>query len=212
MLKIAHRGYSDNCGDNNIPSFLEAVYYGFDMIEMDIQLCKTGEIVVYHDTYLHDKPICEYTLKELQQEDIVDLTTVFDVIKIETIKFFLDIKGSCDVIYPLIDTLRSRFSTRQLHRIYISGFNRQFVKPLLESKIPVKIGLTICNSFEKEDLARLSKNMDFVCMDWLSLNHENIEMLHKNGIFVYAFTCSADYILQHMKQYKLDGIVSNRIL
>ena len=212
MIQIAHRGYSDKCGDNNMPSFLEAVYYGFDMVEMDIQLCKTGEIIVYHDTYLHEKPVCEYTLRELQENEIVCLATVFDIIKIETIKFFLDIKGNTDVIYPLIDILRSRFSTRQLQRIYISGFNRHFVKPLLESKIPVKIGLTIGNSFEKDDLEYLSRKINFVCMDWQSLNHENIEMLHKNGIFVYSFTCSNEYILQHMKQYKIDGIVTNYLL
>jgi glycerophosphoryl diester phosphodiesterase len=212
MIYIAHRGYSDKCGDNNIPSFLEAVYYGFDMVEMDIQLCKTGEIVVYHDTYLQEKPICEYTFKELQENEIVCLTTVFDIIKIETIKFFLDIKGNADVIYPLINILRSRFSSRQLQRIYISGFNRHFVEPLLESKIPVKIGLSIGNSFEKDDLEYLSRNMNFVCMDWQSLNHENIEMLHNKGILVYTFTCSDDYIWKHMKQFKIDGIVSNYVL
>jgi len=212
MLVIAHRGYSDKCGDNNIPSFLEAIHYGFDMVEMDIQLCKTGEIIVYHDTYLHNKPISDYTFKELQENDIVGLSTVFDIIKIETIKIYLDIKGNTDVIYPLIDMLRSRFSSRQLQRIYISGFSRHFVKPLLESKIPVKIGLSICNSFEKDDLEYLIRNMNFVCMDWSSLNHENIEMLHHKGIFVYTFTCSDDYILQHMKQFKIDGIVTNYVL
>ena len=59
MLVIAHRGYSDKCGDNNIPSFLEAVHYGFDMVEMDIQLCKTGEIIVYHDLTIDNKYIIE---------------------------------------------------------------------------------------------------------------------------------------------------------
>jgi len=212
MIQIAHRGYSDKCGDNNIPSFLEAVYYGFDMLEMDIQLCKTGEIVVHHDTYLHQKPISAYTFKELQEKGIVCLVTVFDIIKIETIKFFLDIKGNADVIYPLIDMLRSRFSSRQLQRIYISGFNRHFVKPLFDSNIPVKIGLSICNSFEKDELEYLTRNMNFVCMDWQSLNHENIEMLHNKGILVYTFTCSDEYILHHMEQFKVDGIVSNYVL
>ena len=50
MLKIAHRGYSEKYGDNNMISFREALYAGFDMIELDILLCRTGEIVIYHDT------------------------------------------------------------------------------------------------------------------------------------------------------------------
>ena len=212
MIQIAHRGYSDKCGDNNIPSFLEAVYYGFDMIEMDIQLCKTGEIVVYHDTYLDDRAICDYTLKELQEQSIVPLSTVFNIIKIETIKFFLDIKGNAEVIYQLIDMLRSRYSKPQLRRIYISGFNRHFVKPLLESKLPVRIGLTTENLYKKEDLEYLSRNMYFVCLHWTALNHENIEMLHQKGIYVYAYTCKDQYILGHMKQFKIDGIVTNYLL
>ena len=34
MLKIAHRGYSDKYGDNNMKAFHEALYAGFDMIEL----------------------------------------------------------------------------------------------------------------------------------------------------------------------------------
>ena len=61
MIQIAHRGYSEKYGDNNLESFLEAINVGFDMIEMDLQLCKTGEIVVFHNTYLNDRAISEYT-------------------------------------------------------------------------------------------------------------------------------------------------------
>ena len=46
---IAHRGYSGKYGDNNMMSFQAAYDNGFNMIETDVQLCKTGEIVIYHD-------------------------------------------------------------------------------------------------------------------------------------------------------------------
>jgi len=213
MIQIAHRGYSEKYGDNNLESFLEAINVGFDMIEMDLQLCKTGEIVVFHNTYLNNRAISEYTSKELDEENIILLTTVLDSIKYNTsIKLFLDIKGNSKVIYPLIDILSSNFSRMQLRRIYISGFNRKFVKPLLESKLPVRIGLTTVNSFDKEDLEYLTKNINFVCFHWTALDSENIEMLHKKGIIVYSFTSEEGYILEYMKKFKLDGIVSKNLL
>lgn len=213
MIQIAHRGYSDRFGDNNIESFLQAIHSGFDMIEMDIQLCKTGEIVVFHDTYLNNRAIVDYTLEELNEKNIISLESVFNVIKLNnSLKLFFDIKGHSDVIYPLIDMLRSRFSRPQLRRIYISGFNRTFVKPLIASKLPVRIGLTTENMYEKEDLDYLTNNMNFLCLHWTALNHENIEMLHQKGILVYSYTCKDAYILEYMKQYKLDGIVTNYLL
>lgn len=210
MIQIAHRGYSDKYGDNNMESFLEAINIGFEMIELDIQECKTGEIVVFHDTYLESRPISDYTMKELNEKNIVELTSVFDMLKTDlTIKLFLDIKGDSKVIYPLIDMLRSHFSRKQLRRIYISSFNRLFIKPLLESNLPVRIGFTTSNLYEKEDLDYLTRDVYFVCIHWSALTHENIEMLHKKGIMVYSYTCENEYILDYMMQYKLNGIVTN---
>ena len=59
MWQIGHRGFPDNFGDTNMVSFLEAERVGFDMIELDIQLCNTGEIVVYHDTWFKNKYILQ---------------------------------------------------------------------------------------------------------------------------------------------------------
>ena len=57
MLKIAHRGFSGKYGDNNLDSFQAAIDNGFDMVELDIQMCKSGEIVVYHDRYIDNQLI-----------------------------------------------------------------------------------------------------------------------------------------------------------
>ena len=67
MLKIAHRGYSAKYKDNSIDAFIGAIEEGFDMIELDIQLCKGDEIVIFHDTMIHDKEIIDMTLTELEE-------------------------------------------------------------------------------------------------------------------------------------------------
>ena len=102
MLKIAHRGSSDLYGDNNMISFYEAHLTGFDVIELDVQLCSTGQIVVYHDTYINHKFIANTPFEELKLFNIPTLNDVFNAFVKTNIKLFLDIKGNHQVIYPII--------------------------------------------------------------------------------------------------------------
>ena len=53
ILSIAHRGYSAKYKDNSWPAFKNVKDKGFDMIEIDIQLCKSGEIIIYHDLFIY---------------------------------------------------------------------------------------------------------------------------------------------------------------
>ena len=212
MLQIAHRGYSANYGDNNMESFCQAIYHRFDMIELDIQLCKTGEIVIFHDTYLDGRAICEYELKELLPKDIITLDDFFLDISPNLIKIFLDIKGSPDIAYPLIGLLSALFENQQLRNIYISGFDRHSIETIHKTHLPISLGLTTSNNFTLEQIELLTKNLDFVCLHWTALNHENIAFLKSKNKLVFSYTCENDSIYRAMKQYPLDGIVTNYLL
>ena len=75
ILEIAHRGYSQNYKDNTILSFKEAINNDFDIIELDIQITKDDDIIIFHDTYIEDKInnshlfIFELTTKEIKKID-----------------------------------------------------------------------------------------------------------------------------------------------
>jgi glycerophosphoryl diester phosphodiesterase len=53
FIKIAHRGYSGAYPENTSVAFEKAIEAGVDMIEMDCQLSKDGEVVVIHDERLN---------------------------------------------------------------------------------------------------------------------------------------------------------------
>ena len=209
MLQIAHRGYSAKYGDNNMESFCEAIYHRFDMIELDIQLCKTGEIVIFHDTYLDGKAIIDYEVTELLPHGIITLDDFFLDISPNLIKIFLDIKGSPDIAYPLINMLSALFTDQQLRNIYISGFGRHSIETLRNTHLPICLGLTTSNDFTLEQLEALTKSLDFVCLHWTALNHENIEFLKSKNKLVFSYTCENEHNYRVMKQYPLDGIVTN---
>ncbi|MGA1866629.1 MAG: glycerophosphodiester phosphodiesterase [Thermoplasmatota archaeon] len=49
MLRIGHRGAAAHEPENTMRSFRKAVELGVDMIEFDVRVCGTGEVVAIHD-------------------------------------------------------------------------------------------------------------------------------------------------------------------
>lgn len=49
MLILAHRGASDARLENTLPAFTHAIERGADGVELDVQLTRDGEVVVFHD-------------------------------------------------------------------------------------------------------------------------------------------------------------------
>ena len=49
VSKIGHRGAMGYEPENTLLSFKKAIELNVDMIELDVHVCKTGEVVVIHD-------------------------------------------------------------------------------------------------------------------------------------------------------------------
>lgn len=68
---IAHRGDTKAALENTLPAFEAALKLGVDGIELDLQLSKDGEVVVFHDEDLQrlagrPEKISKMTLREIQ--------------------------------------------------------------------------------------------------------------------------------------------------
>ena len=51
-INIAHRGFSGKYPENTLLSFEKALELGVDAIELDVQLSRDGEVMVFHDEEL----------------------------------------------------------------------------------------------------------------------------------------------------------------
>ena len=78
MKCIAHRGYSIKFRDNSIEAIREAVHREYDGVEIDVQLCGTGEIVLHHDVYLGDQFVSDMSLEQLREKGVCTLKDVYD--------------------------------------------------------------------------------------------------------------------------------------
>jgi glycerophosphoryl diester phosphodiesterase len=73
-LVIAHRGASGVAPENTCAAISAAIELGADMVEIDVQLTKDGELVVFHDwTLVRTIRCAEFTRRELRKKRICDL-------------------------------------------------------------------------------------------------------------------------------------------
>ena len=75
FIKIAHRGSSGSCPENTRTAFEKAIEARVDMIEIDCQLSKDGQVVVFHDERLDRTArvkgwVRGKTLKQLKTLDV----------------------------------------------------------------------------------------------------------------------------------------------
>jgi len=215
MFYIAHRGYTENYPDNSLHAFKEAIYHGFQMIEMDIQICKTREIVIYHDVSIDNKYICNMTYEELKPYNIVTLVDFYKEIDCSTISVYLDLKGGTDLIESLIGFfLRENIDTSN---IYIASFNFKhlFLLSFYQNnlnRLDYKIGAITSNVFDRHMCDDLFNTLNFICIEWSMLDTEMISWCRKKNIKVFTYTCNSRDSYECIMNYDVDGIVSDILL
>lgn len=69
-LIFGHRGVPDETPENTLASFERAVEMGLDGVELDVQLCRTGELVILHDENVDKLTDGSGAVKELSFEEL----------------------------------------------------------------------------------------------------------------------------------------------
>jgi len=211
-LKIAHRGYTHLCKENTLDAFQQAVIHNFDMIEMDIQLCKEKEIVIIHDNYLGNKMIKDLTLEEIKQIDstILTLREFFIQFDYTSISLYLDMKGEDELAEVLCSfLLMNEINTS---KIYFASFNLNHLDYLAD--FPFKLGF-LCEN--KLDLPMISYivnkyQVSFFAISWVNVDSQVIHFIHSLHKLVFAYTVHNDNILNFLQQLNLDGLITDILL
>ena len=224
-LKIAHRGYSVlKKYENTIFSFQKAIKKNFDMIELAVHLCKSNDIIIYHDDYIKHNQKFTY-IKDLTYEEIneinpfiITLPFLFKNIDKNDIKIYIDIKGDDNIIEPLIEFLDKRFDN--FDNLLLASFNRNCLKKIIdynktiekENKKYFKKGFITENIFTNVELLILLKDIECIIIHWTMLNKDLIDYCKKNNKDVYCYTLKDLNQLEHISKFDIDGIVSDIIV
>ena len=139
MLLLAHRGASADAPENTIAAFEEAVRQGADGVELDVQLCSTGEVVVCHDERLTRLARLDWELRatpwwKLRRVDVgsplgfapATIPLLEDVIQLFPDRFLIDVELKCDSVedHGLTAAVVELIDRRRIgERVIISSFN-----------------------------------------------------------------------------------------
>jgi glycerophosphoryl diester phosphodiesterase len=206
MLYIAHRGYSLKYKDNSVEGIRAAIERGYDGVEIDVQLCKDGRIVLYHDVFAGDRFVSEMTYETLAASfGIQTLDDLYnEVPEIEHALLFVDIKGSDTDICVALDAF---YKTRSITSVYFCSFNRKLV-----SRLPVqfKKGSTFQTTFLPGEYDTLIGDIQVVVLHWTCLDQQFIEHCKHRNVAVFTFTHKEPMELSYMKRFSdVTGIITN---
>lgn len=112
-LLFGHRGYSSLKSENTLSSFIYCMEHHIPGVELDVQLCKTGELVIIHDFNLKRVSGKDLLVADLSYEELKTI----DVGEGETVPLLSDLFHACsDRLYYDIELKADDLKNRGLEK------------------------------------------------------------------------------------------------
>lgn len=220
MITIGHRGAAGYEPENTILSFSKAIELGVDMIEFDVQLCMSGEVVVIHDYSINRTTngiglVAKQTLTELKKlnagkgQEIPTLRESLQAINRNT-KVNIELKGkstSLQISEIIKDFIENK--NWQTDDFVISSFDHEELYTFFKLMPKIKIGILykiIPNDFNEiaSALNAYSINANFNY-----LTKEIVKKIHSTDYKINAYTVNSKADKLRMKEIGVDGIFTD---
>lgn len=205
---IAHRGFQEN--DNSYIAINKAFNLGFDMIELDIQMCK-DDIIFYHDLTINNIYIETLTYKQILEinKQIMNLDFFFKNFNYQSIDIYFDLKGNSKLSTKFLNYITdNNINTKQF---YIASFNMSHLDVLKVNKFrfSYKIGFITCNIFKEDILNLIIDGLDFISIDIDYLNKNSITFFKNKNLEIFTYTLKNLAQYTYISNYDIDGIVTD---
>lgn len=219
MIKIGHRGAAGYEPENTLASFKKALQLGVDGVEFDVYALRDGTVVVMHDkkvdrTTNGKGSVTEKSLQELKQldagkgEKIPTLQEVLDVVDGHA-QVNIELKGE-QTAGPVANIIKDYVQHKgwKYNDFFVSSFNHKELKRFKELLPNVKIGVLIIGLLVRFDQY---KKIDAYSVNMFSklIRKSTVEKAHKHGLKVYAYTVNTEKEIEKMKNFQVDGIISD---
>jgi len=220
VLRIGHRGAMGYAPENTLLSFRKALELRCDMVEFDVRLCKSGELIVFHDDTLERTtngagPVSERTLEFLRTldagcgEKIPLFQEALELIAGKA-KVDVELKGPRTALptASLIGRFLAQGGWSRGHFL-VSSFDCQELSAfrMLDPYTPVGI---LCENIPA-GLFGLARSLGAYSLN-ISYNRvtpELVEHIHREGMKVLVWTVDSPDGIARAKKMGVDGIISN---
>ncbi len=216
VQRIGHRGAAGHAPENTLRSFEKAVLLGCDMIELDVHLCGSGELVVIHDETVDRTTdgvglVSGLSLNELkllnagEGEEIPTLDEVLSLLR-GMIKLNIELKGlgTAKPVYDLVQGLGW-----DNNDLTLSSFNWDMLMKYRVLDSNAKLGvLTFKNHGEAMGFA---EKIDAYSINpyHLLLKKKYVDEAHNKGFKVYPWTPNKEWEIKQAINKGVDGVISD---
>ena len=219
MLNIGHRGAMGHETENTLASVKKALELGVDMIEIDVFVLKSGEVVVFHDETLDSLTnakgnIEDYTFNELQKVTVKgghSIPTLQEVLEIidKKVPLNIELKGK-NTAKPTFELLQT-FYEKGLKKddFVISSFLWEELETF--RKLDAEIALAVLTEENPLEAIAMGKKLKAVAINpwWKTLTKENVKQLHEEGFKIYTYTVNEPDDIKTVSELGVDGIFCN---
>ncbi|MAU58295.1 MAG: glycerophosphodiester phosphodiesterase [Flavobacteriaceae bacterium] len=221
IMVIGHRGAAGHEVENTIPSIDKAISLGVDAVEVDVFLCKSGELVVFHDKNLSrltnsNAFIESLTLDSINKIDVINnhkIPTLEEVIKFinKRVHLNIELKG-LNTAKPTYELLQSLFLNKQdlIDKISISSFNWEELDIIynLDNDISTAV-LTETKAIERAINQAKKINAKAINIDYKLLNRKVVKMIKSEYLIINAWTVNEIHQIKRMINLGVDGIITD---
>ncbi len=220
LTKIGHRGVRGYASENTLASFKKSLEFDIDMVELDVLVCATGELLLMHD-YRIDRTtdgvgyLQEKTFQELRAldagngEKIPTLQEVFDLLD-RKVKVNIEMKGerAARPVANAIKTYIKQCGWRE-DDFLVSSFNHYELREFSALCPNIKVGAIIAGipigyaeCAQKVNAYSIHLSKEFI-------NKALVDNAHQRGIKVFVYTVNEPQDIEKVKVLGVDGIFSD---
>ncbi len=218
--KIGHRGAKGYVTENTLESFQHALDLGVDGIELDVHICASGEIVVFHDFTLDrltnkTGAIAQYSLSELNSIVIKNnhkIPTLPEVLALINRKCFVNIElkgsGTAEPVFNFLSNLIQN-ENWQSKDFLISSFQQEELEKFagFQSEIPLAV-LTQASVKQAIEWAVVLR-AQAIHPHFSLLTTENCEKAKALGLQINTWTVNTTEEIKAVKRFNISGIISD---
>lgn len=219
VLSIGHRGAAGHAAGNTRTSFEKAIRLGADMVELDVQLCQSGEVVVIHDATVDrvtegQGPVQDKTLAELrsltigEEETIPPLSDVLDFIQGKVaVNIELKGEGTAEPTVELLESYLNQSNWTESDFLVSSSHPSELID-FHSLKKEIKLGILIKKKFDSQPLAAeiaaysLHPEISLVDQDF-------VNKAHNQQLKVYPWVVNQREEIERMKELGVGGIITD---
>ncbi|MEW9797410.1 glycerophosphodiester phosphodiesterase [Alteromonas sp. CYL-A6] len=219
MQIIAHRGACRDYPENTLSAFHEAFHQGADAIEFDTHQHE-GEILVFHDRYLHRTTngsgrLADTALSTLRHLDAGQGQTIpllhetlacappgtwcnIEIKHLQNVEQWL---GQLD--NAIVD---SRISA---DRLLISSFNHHWLRSIKQARPYLRIGALTASYTDYSIREALDLNAETLHIALDIVTPDYVKDAQRAGLNVYVYTVDGRQDMLELEQWGVDGIFTN---